>query len=156
VFGQFHRIVQDAVDAVADEERFFERFNVNVGRILRIRMADECIDDAHGGDAFCHLFQIHFFLLARRDELGSGLLERSRLAPDDVAEVVLESLLVLLERSFNRVDIREARQDLEVRLLFYEIYRGQVIGVEHRDFELFRAVIVGDDVVATGDGLGNH
>src|SRR3989344_7684476 len=41
-------------------------------------------------------------------------------------------------------------------LLLDEINRRQVVGIEHGDLELLAAMVVGDDVVATRDGLWNH
>src|SRR5262245_61162728 len=35
---KFHCIVQESVDTIADEEGFLERFNMDVRRVLRIRM----------------------------------------------------------------------------------------------------------------------
>src|SRR3989338_5146061 len=47
VFRQLHRIVQYAVDAVADEKRLLEWFDMNVRRILRGCVAKQGVYDAH-------------------------------------------------------------------------------------------------------------
>ena len=151
VFRKLHRVVQDAVDAITYEKRVFQRLDVNVARALRIGVPQERIDDADRRDALRHLAQVLLLFF-----YGPRLCERLRLALDDVAEIILEPLLVLLEREFYRRDIGQARQDLEARLLLDEVDRGEVIGVEHRDFQFIAVVVVGDDVVAPCDGFGDE
>ena len=84
------------------------------------------------------------------------LLQSLGLTPNDLAEVVFEALLVLLQGEFYRGHVREARKDLQVRLLFDEIYRCEIVGIEHRDFELVALVGIHDDVVPASYRLRNE
>ena len=147
MLGQLHRVVQDTVDAVANEERFFERFDVNIRCSLRTRVTKEGIYNAHGWYAFGKHADVLLFSVA------DNFFKRDCFTLYDIAEIVFESLLVLLEGVFDARRISEARKHFEVRLLLDEINRREVVGIEHRHFELVAAVAVRDDVVAPRDGL---
>ncbi len=127
---------------------------MDVGGALRVGVAQQRVDDTHRGHALGELELLFLCLAGARS--GGRLRERCRLTLDHVAKVVLESLLVELERRLDRGGVGEPREHLEPRLLLDEVDRGEVVGVEHRYFELVGLLAIGDDVVATRDRLGDQ
>src|SRR3989344_4415575 len=90
---QGHRVVEDAVNAVAHKHFVLHRLDVDIGGASGDRVEQERVHDTHNREIFSHLLE----LLTR--ELSPLLDERELLglARDDVTELILEGFLILQE-----------------------------------------------------------
>ena len=57
-FRQRHRVVEDAVNAVADQHFVFHRFDMDIGRALHDGVPQERIDNAHDRQILGHLLHV--------------------------------------------------------------------------------------------------
>ena len=139
---KLHRVMQNTVYAIAYKKRLFNGLDVNVGSALCVGVPYECIHNSDGRHSLGNLSQVLFLSLRRRFK------KRSCFALNNIAQIILERLLIFLEGKFHRCHISKTRQNLEMRFLFYEINCRQIVGIQHCDLKFFAAAVVRDDIVA--------
>ena len=153
VLRQDHGIVENAVNAVADDHFPLVLLNVDVGRLLNDRMGEQGVHDAHNGQVLGHFFE-RFFALFRTHILGKRS-DRFGLFLDDVAELGLETLLVLDEGLPHTLGVGESRKDAQPHALFYKLNCLEVFRVQHGNLKRRLTALVGDNVVLASNRLGN-
>ena len=110
VLRQNHGVVQNAVDAIADEQLVIHRLDVDVGSVLQYRVLQKRVHDAHDRQVFGDLFQVG--LGCSIAAFFSDRLQCLRFLLNDVAELGLEALLILDDGVLDRIGVGQARQDL--------------------------------------------
>ena len=150
---QGHRVVENAVDAIADQHLGLHRLDMNIGGALHDGVPQKRVDDAHNRQVLGHLLEVVAgkVLIALRDDA-----DLPRLGRDDVAEFVFERFLILQERRFDAFGVGQPRQYLEPRLLAHRVDGREVVDVEHRDFKRVVLLLERDDIVRARDRLRNE
>src|SRR3989344_1585389 len=128
------------------------RLDVYVGSVLDDGVTQYGIHNAHDWQVLRHLLEVG----ARELGLTYGLGKFPRLARDNVAEVILERLLILQESAPNALCISESDLDGEASLLADCFNGSQVLHVEHGHLKRAAILFVADDVMGARDGLGDE
>ena len=116
-------------------------------------MQEQCVHDFNHRQTFRQFFQLALAGLFA-DRAGSFQLFGFLL--DNVAELGLQTFLVLQEQVFNGSGVRQARQDFQAGAFFDEFNRLQIFRIQHRHFQLIIFFAEGDDVVIAGNRFGNR